>query len=101
MSDSSQQPKQAVSTGRMGTRQAIVRKGGCTMAFPIYSAKLYELRPRQSDGAMTWRFVEHLTEGHTGYKTTEARAVALAEERGLPYEPGLLYGQIYNEGASA
>lgn len=87
--------KQAVTVGRYGSKMANKQvPGHGTFSFPLYSVKLYEARVRQSDGAVTWRFVEHLTRGHSWEPTVERWAESKADELGLPYEQGLTQGRV-------
>ena len=82
---------QAVTAGRYGSQQATTPG---KLSFPLYSVKLYETRARQSDGAVTWRFVRHISKGHTWAPTVERWAEAEAEARGLSYEHGLIHGVV-------
>jgi hypothetical protein len=86
---------QAITAGRYGSKQANKRvPGHGTFHFPLYSVKLYEARKRKSDGAVTWRFVKHLTDGHTWYPTVEGWAEDLARTSGVSFEPGLVHGTV-------
>jgi len=81
----------AITCGRMGSRMANVKRGRRTLSFPIYSVKLYALRER-ADGVKTWRFVRHLSDGHTVFSTVERQAEQEALLKGLSFVPNLIHG---------
>jgi len=84
----------AITVGRFGSKMAAVRTKwtGQTLHFPLYSVKLYEARPRQRDGKVTWRFVEHLSESHSWEPTVETWAHEEAARQGLPFMANLTHG---------
>ena len=91
--------KRAITAGRFGSKMATTKvrdRYNCyhNLSFPLYSVKLYEARERKKDGAITWRFVEHLSAGHTWLPTVERWAEERAEEEGLDFEPELTHGTI-------
>jgi len=96
---STSKPKRAIAAGRYGAKMANTKvhgKDGCLhrLSFPLYSVKLYEARERKKDGAITWRFVKHLSEGHTWFPTVLDWAEKRAAEEGLDFEPGLTHGTV-------
>ncbi len=82
----------AITAGRFGSSQATVQSTKLT--FALYSVKLYETRTRQSDGAVTWRFVRHLSNGHTYLPTVKGMALDKAADLGLPYIEALVHGAV-------
>jgi|OM-RGC.v1.030631935 hypothetical protein len=87
--------KRVVTVGRHGTRIAKKRNWN----FPVFAVKVYEYRARKSDGVSTARLVETLEETATSChgepsETLLETAREIARERGLPFTPGVVQGDI-------
>lgn len=87
--------KRVMTVGRFGTRMAGVGK----LHFPIFAVKVYEYRVRKSDGVSTARLVETIEETATACDGEPSRpliekAQEIARERGFPYVPGVVYGDV-------
>jgi len=87
----------AVTVGRAGTETATVVKRGVKLHFPVWAAKLYELRQRRSDGKKSWRYVARVDELDT-VTGPEAPAVLVqaaqdyARRNGMEYLPDIVQG---------
>lgn len=84
-----------VTVARDGTRCANTGQH----SYPIWVTAIYEARARQSDGTITWRRVDSLGVGTSGYGVTgpmRDAAVAVAAERGLECRAGIRHGDVCN-----
>jgi hypothetical protein len=94
----------AVTVGRAGRDTATVYKGGVALHFPVWAAKLYELRPRRRDGKKSWRFVARVAELDTltGPEPPAALVKAAqdyARRNGMEYLDGVVQGSTTTDRA--
>lgn len=87
-----------VSVGRYGSKWATLRRGGKTLSFAMYVVKIYEKKPRQSDGVVTWRLfknIDHTARSGTNGPSDRLLDVgeAIANSMGLDFDLSLRHGQ--------
>ena len=87
--------QQIVTIRRLGDRTASFRVGGQTFGRPLWTAAVYEARPRK-DGIVTWRLVRSFGRDVSGSEPSfrfEREVQAAAAAMGLDYRYGVRHGQ--------
>lgn len=87
--------KQIVTIRRLGARTASFRVGGQTFSRPLWTAAVYEARPRK-DGIVTWRLLRSFGPDVSGSEPSfrfQREVQAAATFMGLDYREGVRHGQ--------